>query len=314
MRRHKKNKNAGGNHAVSKWDKGTAGAEQPAGLITSRREDSFPSMMRWNGTARARPVHGAGSLPIAARLREQKMKSDRLLERFLSPLLAGRRQECRDVLAEALSSGLEPRGVYRKMIWPAMEHVDTLYRQDRINQATEHMATRINRLLADQLQAHLTKEAPIGKRIVITCANGEPEELGAQMCADLFEADGWDVFFVGGGVPNDEVMNLVGQLHPDILLVFGTQPSGVPEVRRLIDLIREVGVNPAMNIMISGGVFQRAEGLWKEVNADIYADTAADALRLAVAAKPRKPEVRIPGAPKKRRRRRSPPLLAQAEA
>jgi len=242
------------------------------------------------------------------------MRNDRLLERFLDPLLEGRRQECRQVFVEAIEAGVEPDKLYRSMIWPAMEHVARLYRADQINAAQEHMATRINRLVADQLQAFLQRNAPNGKRILIACADGEPEELGAQMCADLFEADGWDVFFVGGGVPNDEIMELVGRVRPEILLVFGTQPSGVPGVRKLIELIREVGANPTMNIMISGGVFNRAEGLWKEVNADLFAPTAGEALKVAAEAQPRKPEVKIPGAPKKRRRRRRPPLLAQAEA
>ena len=242
------------------------------------------------------------------------MKNERLLERFLVPLLDGRRQECRQVFVEALEGGVEPEKLYRGMIWPAMEHVAHLYRADQINAAQEHMATRINRLLADQLQAHLKPNTPNGKRIVITCADGEPEELGAQMSADLFEAEGWDVFFVGGGVPNDEVLELVGQIRPEILLIFGTQPSGVPGVRKLIDLIREVGASPTMNIMISGGVFNRADGLWKEVNADLFAPAAADALRMAATAEPRIPQVKVPGAPKKRRRRRRPPLLAGVEA
>ena len=242
------------------------------------------------------------------------MKSDRLLERFMGPLLKGQRQECRQVFTEALQAGIEPEKLYQTMIWPAMEQVARMYRSDEIDLATEHMATRINRLLADQLQAHLQRGVPNGKRIVITCADGEPEELGAQMCADLFESEGWEVYFVGGGVPSDEILSLAGQIHPDILLIFGTQPSGVPGVRRLIDLIREVNANPTMNILISGGVFNRAEGLWKEVNADLFAPTAAEALRMAAEAEPRKPEVRIPGAPKKRRRRRRPPLLAQVEA
>lgn len=232
----------------------------------------------------------------------------------MEPLLAGRRQECRDVLAEAMSAGLGASQVYRQMIWPAMENVARLYKDDQISLAIEHMATRISRSLADQLQARLDRNSSNGKRMLLTCAAGEPEELGAQMCADLFEAEGWDVYFVGGGVPDDEVLELVGRLRPDVLLIFGTQPSGVPGVRRLIDLIREVGANPTMNIMISGGVFNRAEGLWKEVNADLFAPNAAEALKVAATAKPRKPEVRIPGAPKKRRRRRRPPLLAQVEA
>jgi methanogenic corrinoid protein MtbC1 len=242
------------------------------------------------------------------------MNSERLLDAFLPPLLAGQRQDCRDVLAEALRAGLEPERLYKQMIWPAMEKIAHLYRQDEINLATEHMATRISRSIADQLQPMLPRQNRNGKSVLIICADGEPEELGAQMCADLFEADGWSVYFVGGGIPNDEVLMLVGQFRPDILLVFGTQPVGVPGVRRLIDLVREVGANPQMNIMISGGVFNRAEGLWKEINADLFARTAAEALVVANEAQPREPEVRVPGAPKKRRRRRRPPLLATAEA
>lgn len=243
------------------------------------------------------------------------MDAERLLERFLTPLLSGQRLECRAVLNAALTSGVEPRVVYQNMIWPAMEQVARLYRNDQINIVTEHMATRINRLVADQLQSHLPRPVWNGKRIVITCADAEPEELGAQMCSDLFESDGWDVYFVGGGIPNDEVLELVGRVRPEVLLVFGTQPQGVPNVRKLIDLIREVNSIPTMNIMISGGVFNRAEGLWNEVNADLFAPTALEALNVAAEAKPRKPEIRIPGAPKKRRRRRrKPPLLAALEA
>jgi methanogenic corrinoid protein MtbC1 len=242
------------------------------------------------------------------------MTSERTLERFVPALLAGQRQACRDVLCDVLNSGMQAETIYKQVMWPAMEQVVRMYRADQINLATEHMATRIGRTLVDQLQAHLPRGNPNGKSIVITCADGEPEELGAQMCADLFESNGWTVYFVGGGVPNDEILALVGQYRPHILLVFGTQPAGVPGVRRLIDLIREVNPNPTMNIMISGGVFNRADGLWKEVNADLFARTAAEALEVAATAKPREPQVRVPGAPKKRRRRRRAPLLQEAEA
>jgi methanogenic corrinoid protein MtbC1 len=112
-------------------------------------------------------------------------------------------------------------------------------------------------------------------------------------------------------VPNDEILGLIGRLEPQILLVYGMTPQGVPQTRQLIDLIREVGVCPTMNIMITGGVFNRAEDLWKEINADLYAPQVRDALDVAGQALPRVPDVRIPGAPKKRRRRR-PPLLSQA--
>ena len=235
------------------------------------------------------------------------------VKEYMAPLLAGNRMACRKLVQEAAAQADDARTIYHELLWPAMERVTKLYRKDRINAAAESMATRINRAIADQLQLRLQQGEPNGKRILISSAPGEPEELGAQMSADLFEARGWDVYFLGGGVPNDEVLSLVGQLRPHILLIFGTQPGGVPAVRQLVDLIREIGVNPTMNIMVSGGVFNRADGLWTEVHADLFADTAAHAIAVADSAEPRKPEPPRAGPPKKRRRRRKPPLLAQAE-
>jgi methanogenic corrinoid protein MtbC1 len=241
------------------------------------------------------------------------MASSNLLDRFMTPLLAGNRRTCRDLVTEELARTHSATEVYAHLLWPAMERVEKLFRSDRINAASEHMATRINRSIAEQLQSHLIMSPPHGRRIIVLCADGEPEELGAQMTAGLFEAKGWEVFLLGSGVPNDEVLSLLGQLRPELLLVFGTTPSGVPGVRKLVDLIREIDVNPTMNIMVSGGVFNRADGLWKEVNAELFAKTAQEAIPLAEAAEPRIPVPKPPGTPKKRRRRRRPPLLAAVE-
>jgi len=239
-------------------------------------------------------------------------KSD-LLRMYLDPLLRGERQTCRKLIMNELEKGAPARKLYHELVWPAMEHVDRLYREDRINIASEHMATRINRCIAEHLQVRLDRRTPLNKRIVIACASGEPEEFIAQMCADLFEADGWNVYLVGGGVPQDEIGAVIGQLQPELLLIAGSKPSDAPHVRQLIDYLREINACPAMNIMVSGGVFNRASGLWKEVKADLYAETASEALDLAQQVEPRKPESRSLWAPKKRRRRRRPPLLAQME-
>lgn len=232
-----------------------------------------------------------------------------VLDEYMAPLLAGNRSDCRRILQHHVDKTPDTRSIYFDLLWPAMERIDKMFRQDRINTAAESMATRINRSLADQLQARLKPREANGRRILVTSAPGEPEELGAQMCADLFEANGWEVYFLGGGIPNDEILSLVGQLRPEMLLIFGTLPGGVPGVRQLVDLIREIGVNPTMNIMVSGGVFNRADGLWKEVNADLMSKNANEALTVAETAQPRKPEPPRIGAPKKRRRRRRPPLL-----
>src|SRR5262249_47291451 len=111
-----------------------------------------------------------------------------------------------------------------------------------------------------------------------------------------------------------EILSLVGQLRPHLLIIFGSKPVDAPRARELVKMIRDINANPTMNIMVSGGVFNRADGLWQEVQADLFAPTAEHALNLANGAQPRTPDVRPISSGKKRRRRRRSPLLEQAMA
>ena len=233
-----------------------------------------------------------------------------LLIRYMQPLIAGRRAECFSLISDAVATGVSAEEVICDVVWPSMTQVDRLYRDDRINIATEHMACRINRAVADQLQPKLRHEPRNGKRVIITSADGAHEELGAEMVADLLQGDGWEVYLVGGGVPHDEVLAMVGQLRPEILLLFGTRPEDVPDTRRLVELIREVGVCPTMNIVVSGGIYNRADGLWQEVGADVFAATPRDVRTRLRDLAPREPHAPRLAVVKKRRRRRKSALVA----
>lgn len=226
------------------------------------------------------------------------------LIRYLQPLLAGRRAECFELIAAALQTCTPAEELICDVVWPAMAQIERLFRDDRINTATEHMACRINRTIADQLQAHLPKSPPNGRRVVIACADGPHEELGAQMVGDLFQANGWEVYFLGGGVPDDEILLTLGQLRPHLMLIFGAQPEAVPNTRAVIERIRDVGTCPTMNIVVTGGIFNRADGLWREIGADAFCETLRGVLALANELGPRVPHAPRLGLVKKRRRRR----------
>jgi MerR family transcriptional regulator, light-induced transcriptional regulator len=204
-----------------------------------------------------------------------------LAQTYLESLLSGDRIVCRKVVDNCLTEGTSAYELLTKLVWPTMELLQTLYREDRINVSMLNLATRLNRTLTDQLTAQLPRKEPNDKSVLIFCGNAEPEELGGQICADLFEADGYSVRFAGGGVPDDEVLKLIGDLRPDLLVMFGTLPSGVPAVRKLIDYLREVNSCPQMQIMCCGGIYKRAEGLAEEIGADLFAADAAAAVRVA---------------------------------
>ncbi len=230
--------------------------------------------------------------------------SEPLLTRYLQPLLAGRRAECFNLVTEALEQGMHPEKIAFDVVWPAMVQVERLFRDDRIDIVIDNMSSRINRTITDQLQTRLPKRNSVGKRILVSCADDEREEIGGQMLADLFQSKGWDVYLVGAGIPDDELLKLVGQLRPDVLMIYGTQPTEVPSVRRFVELIREIGVCATMNIVASGGVFNRVDGLWQEVGADVFVEQPREVLETVSQLAPRIPGPRRLGIVKKRRRRR----------
>ncbi|MHC4175030.1 MAG: cobalamin B12-binding domain-containing protein [Planctomycetota bacterium] len=212
---------------------------------------------------------------------EQIMIKQDILARYLEPLLRGDRKACRAAIEQSLQSGIPANSVYVHIVWPIMVEIERLLRADKITTIQEHLATRINRTIVDQLQNKLPRRPRKNKKIVVCCAPDELQELGAQMLTDLFESDGWKVRFLGGGLTNDDILAFINEFAPDILLIYGTAPKQAPNVRRLIDTIKSVNAWPHMRIMVSGGLFNRAEGLWQEMEADLYAATALDALKEA---------------------------------
>jgi methanogenic corrinoid protein MtbC1 len=207
--------------------------------------------------------------------------SNALAKSYFEPLIAGDRNACRQVIEQAFNVSIAPYELLTQLIWPTMELLQSLYRDDRITISQLNLATRLNRSLTDQICARLPRSEEKEKKVLIFCGDDEPEELGGQICADLFDADGWTVRFAGGGVPEDEVLNLIGEFRPDVVVMFGTLPSGVPAVRKLIDYLREVNSCPEMQIMCCGGIYKRAEGLSEEIGADLYAPDAGEAVAVA---------------------------------
>jgi len=238
------------------------------------------------------------------------MLPEGIFERYLEALLRGDRGQSRLVIEETLQKGNTANSVYVDVIWPTMVQIEKLIRSDTISPVREHMATRINRTIVDQLQNKLPRRPQKQKKVIVCCAQDELQELGAQMMADLFESGGWEVRFIGGGLNNDDILAFINEYGPDVLLIYGTAAKQAPQVRFLIDRIRDVNAWPSMRIMLSGGVFGRAEGLWQEVGADLFAGNPTEALRVASDERMPAAETATIDRRKKKRRRTAPSRAA----
>ncbi|MEZ6189951.1 MAG: cobalamin-dependent protein [Phycisphaerales bacterium] len=195
-----------------------------------------------------------------------------LQERFFTSLISGDRVTARSIVDEALGADTPAAVVLSHLFWPTLDQFQNLHRNDQLSPLAYNYATRLLRQLVDQMQMRLEQSSRRGIKVLIVSGAEQSEELAAQMAADLLEADGYTVFYAGGGIANDEVVEQLTELKADKLVIFGAVSSTVPETRLLIDRMQEIGANKDVQVIVGGGVFNRAEGLAEEIGADLWAN------------------------------------------
>ncbi len=201
-----------------------------------------------------------------------------LEQSLFQSLVSGDRQASRRLVQQTLELGIDAESLSRDVYWSVLDTLNTLYRNDQVTALSFQYATRLLRSLVDQAQASYRQAESRGRRICMFCGETESDDLAGQLVADLAEADGYEMFFGGGGIANDEILEEVNNRRPDILLLFSSGPRDAPNIRQLIDTIRGVNACPDMQIVVGGGIFNRAPGLAEEIGADLWATSPRELL------------------------------------
>ena len=198
-------------------------------------------------------------------------RRDVLLERFFTALISGDRASARSIVDEALTADCPAEQITMGLFWPTLQHVQSLRRADQLAALGYAFAMRTLRQQIDQMQMRLERAQSRDERVLLVCGDELGEELAAQIACDLLEADGYEVYFAGGGIAVDEVAARVSEVRADRLVIFGATAAIVPATRALIDRLHEIGANEGLQVIVGGGVFNRAEGLAEEIGADLWA-------------------------------------------
>jgi methanogenic corrinoid protein MtbC1 len=198
---------------------------------------------------------------------------------FLQAILGGHRQAAVQVAEEALWAGHAVQDVYVEVFQDALHEVGRLWEANRITVAEEHMATAITQYVLARMYPRLGSSAVSRGRMVLTGVEGELHQVGANMVADVLEADGWDVRFLGSNLPAAGIVQAVEEHRAQVLAVSCTLFLNVARVRALLEAVRDKLGPQAPRILLGGGAFRPGAGS----DATLDAHVVSGDLRQAVA-------------------------------
>ncbi|MEW6259996.1 MAG: cobalamin-dependent protein [Thermodesulfobacteriota bacterium] len=197
---------------------------------------------------------------------------------FLEALLAGNRKQTIDVVRSAQRSGIGILDLYVDVFQEAMYEIGRLWETHVITVADEHMATAITQYVMSILYQEMDfRNEPKG-RAVITGVQGEIHQIGANMVADVLEAEGWNVRFLGTNVPPDGVLEAVVDHRAHLLGVSATMFFHLPHVIELIRRLREEVHTVCPRVLLGGAAFRMLPRMPPELDGCVVAKDLKDVL------------------------------------
>jgi len=201
---------------------------------------------------------------------------------YTQAILAGERAAALTIIKEAVQEGADPIDLYVDVLQEAQYRVGRQWERNAITVTQEHMATAITQLVIAHLYAHLEPATNRRGRMVLTGTHGELHQVGAMMLADVLEADGWDLRFLGTNMPHEGIVQAVEDHQPDVLGISTTMLFNIPRVQELMAACRDLPGMAGLPIVVGGGAFRGSPALYSEIGANAYAPdlrTAREALR-----------------------------------
>ena len=196
-------------------------------------------------------------------------------------LIAGDRGTARRMVFEPIEQGSELVDVGVRLIQPAMYEIGRLWQVSKASIAQEHLATAITESLMAQAFATAEFAPPVQRKALFSCVQGNHHELGLRMVSDAFEVKGWEVQFLGADTPTQSLLEQVDRFRPDLVGLSISMPSQVSTGREAIQSIRGDGSAGRPAVLIGGLALNQLDGLWRDLNADLWGANAREALREA---------------------------------
>lgn len=198
---------------------------------------------------------------------------------YLRAAIKGERRAAVSLALESLKRVNDVVDLYVDLFQASQYEVGRLWETNKISVAEEHMATAITQYAMAQVYQEFEPAVTRAGRMVITGLEGELHQVGPNMVADVLEARGWDVRFLGSNIPQAAILQAIEDHSAEAVGISTTMLFNLPRLIRLVRAIQERFVAAPPRIVLGGRASIASPVLCRELSNS----EAAPDLRAALA-------------------------------
>ncbi len=98
-----------------------------------------------------------------------------------------------------------------------MHEIGDLWHRNVITVDKEHYATSVNQTVMSGFFDEIFERPRKNRTLVAGAVGSELHEMGIRMLSDIFEYQGWDTFYLGAALPEQAVLEAIGEHKPDLV-------------------------------------------------------------------------------------------------
>ncbi len=226
----------------------------------------------------ARPISEAQLAEAAARVIPQLVE-DEIFKVIQDDVLKGNHIEIKRHAKEMLGKGVSAKDVLHRGMISAMEVISEQFKAGDVFIPEVLLSARAMNEALLVLEPYLASEKKeVRGRVLIGTVQGDMHDIGKNLVIAMLRGVGFEIQDMGVNVPTERIVEQVSEYKPDILGLSALLTTTMPQMKRVIDALKDRGFRERIKVIIGGAPVN--EKFAKAIGADGYAPDAGEAVDL----------------------------------
>jgi len=202
------------------------------------------------------------------------------LDKIKEVIIAGKHQEIEGLVRAAIEDKADLDQIINDGMIAAMDVVGQRFAENQIY-IPEMLVSAVTMKKGLEIIQPLLKSDKTESRgkIIMGTVKGDIHDIGKNLVIMMLQGAGFDVIDLGVDISTEELTQKVDEIKPDILGLSALLTTTMPEIKNVIETLKDKGLRNDVKVIIGGAPLNVAFA--EKVGADGYGKDAAEAVVLA---------------------------------